>query len=253
MSGPLPIEPPAGEPPAPAAPPRDPYPFWNYVDALLLAALALPMLAAAFVLVTVFFLATGLTPGAKALGPVATTFLFYGFWFLVLFLLIRLRYDRPFWRSLAWVRPRGSLASSAGWGLLAALVSIALGVVLRTPRIRTPLDELIEDPASLVLLGIFAITLGPLCEELAFRGFLLPLLARSFGSVAGVLLQALPFAVLHGFEYSWSWQRLVIILLAGVAFGWMRQASGSTAAAACMHSAYNFTFFAGLLAQRFGH
>jgi membrane protease YdiL (CAAX protease family) len=128
-----------------------------------------------------------------------------------------------------------------------------LGAILRPPDIKTPLEELMKDPASLLLVGIFAVTLGPLCEELAFRGFLMPLAVRTFGAIAGVLLAAAPFAVLHGFEYAWSWQRLVIIFFAGAAFGWMRYRSGSTAAAAIMHAGYNLVFFAGMLAQRAGY
>jgi membrane protease YdiL (CAAX protease family) len=38
--------------------------------------------------------------------------------------------------------------------------------------------------------------------------------------------------------------------MAGVGFGWMRHVSGSTRAAAIMHAAYNFIFFAALFAQR---
>jgi len=49
------------------------------------------------------------TPPAESISrhgaaiAIALTFSFYGLWFLALRLLLRLRYDRPFWRSLAWV------------------------------------------------------------------------------------------------------------------------------------------------------
>jgi membrane protease YdiL (CAAX protease family) len=80
----------------------------------------------------------------------------------------------------------------------------------------------------------------------------MPLLVRSFGALTGVLAAAAPFALLHGFEYAWNWQRLVIIFLAGAAFGWMRHRSGSTAAATVMHCAYNLVFFVLLMAGRLG-
>jgi membrane protease YdiL (CAAX protease family) len=38
--------------------------------------------------------------------------------------------------------------------------------------------------------------------------------------------------------------------MAGTAFGWMRQVSGSTRAAAIMHAAYNFIFFATIFSQK---
>ncbi|MGC9971484.1 MAG: type II CAAX endopeptidase family protein [Bryobacteraceae bacterium] len=192
-------------------------------------------------------------PRERAVTALLLTFSFYGVWFLALYALIRLRYGRPFWRSLAWLRPPRGLWDSAGWGLLLALAAILLGVLLRPPEIKTPLDDLLQDRASLMLIGVFGVTLGPLCEELMFRGFLMPLLVRSFGALTGVLAAAIPFALLHGFQYAWNWQRLVIIFLAGAAFGWMRHRSGSTAAAALMHAAYNLTQFAiTLVAQRQG-
>ena len=57
------------------------------------------------------------------------------------------------------------------------------------------------------------------------------------------VLSALPFALLHGPQYAWSWRHLVLITVAGVAFGYARYRSGSTAAAAIVHAAYNTTFF----------
>jgi membrane protease YdiL (CAAX protease family) len=101
----------------------------------------------------------------------------------------------------------------------------------------------------LILTGLFGVSIGPLCEELAFRGFLMPLLIRSLGAWAGVLITALPFALLHGPQYSWSWQHIVLLALAGTAFGLVRHLSGSTAAAVMTHATYNLTFFSALVMQ----
>src|SRR5256885_2249784 len=76
-----------------------------------------------------------------------------------------------------------------------------------------------------------AVTLGPVSEELIFRGFLFPLLARTFGVVVAILGAALPFALLHGPQYAWSWRHILLVLLAGCAFGWVRHRTGSTAVA----------------------
>jgi membrane protease YdiL (CAAX protease family) len=228
------------------------YPFWGWIDVILLAGLALPMMLFATTVVWVAGHMLPPLPHVSAARPVAATFLFYGLWFLSLYALIRVRYDRPFWRSLAWVAPPRGVLNAVGWGLAVALASIGLGALLRPPEVKTLFDELLKDPVSIALVGFFALTLGPLCEELAFRGFLMPLLVGSFGPLAGALLAALPFALLHGFEYAWSWQRLVPIFLAGSAFGWMRYRSGSTAAATIMHCAYNLVPFAGLVIEKVG-
>ena len=81
--------------------------------------------------------------------------------------------------------------------------------------------------------------MAPVCEELVFRGFLQPVLVRSLGAVAGILATAVPFGLLHFSEYGNSWRHVLLISLSGVAFGWVRQVTGSTKAAAGMHSAYN--------------
>ena len=110
---------------------------------------------------------------------------------------------------------------------------------------------MLEGPLGLPLFGIFSVILGPVTEELAFRGFFMPLLIRALGAPAGIILTALPFALLHGPEYAWAWQYVLLIGAAGAAFGWVRYGTGSTLASAMMHSTYNLTFFAGLaLGQR---
>ncbi|MBI4877645.1 MAG: CPBP family intramembrane metalloprotease [Acidobacteria bacterium] len=233
--------------PAPAPPAREP--FWGYPDLALFAMLSIPSLLAAFALVQGALLVTGFRPAGKAGPLLAGQFLGYGFLFLSLYGLLKLRYDRPFWSSLGWVKPRYGLVHSTLGGTLVALAIAALGVLMKTPEINMPIRELLTDRFSVLLVGVFATTLGPLCEELAFRGFLLPLVARSTGPAAGVILAALPFAVLHGPQYAWSWRHVLLITLAGAAFGWMRLHSRSTLAAAAMHAGYNFTFFSAYLFQ----
>jgi membrane protease YdiL (CAAX protease family) len=184
-----------------------------------------------------------------AAGVLAAQFVAYGLWFACLWALIRFRYDKPFWPSLAWVSPRGSLYGYLALGpVLAFSVGIA-GAALQTPEIQMPMMDLLRDRLSLILLGVFAVTLGPLCEELAFRGFFLPLLARSLGPVTGIVITSAVFALLHGPQYGGSWRHVFLIALAGAAFGVVRLRSGSTLAATAMHATYNLTFFVAFLAQ----
>ena len=139
------------------------------------------------------------------------------------------------------------LPAVAAGGVGLAVAVMLLGVLIRTPRIESPLTELLKDPTSLVLLAIFGSIVAPVCEELVFRGFLQPLLVRSLGAAVGIAATALPFGLLHLQEYGNSWRHVLLISLSGVAFGWMRQVTGSTKAAAGMHSAYNAFQFALLL------
>jgi membrane protease YdiL (CAAX protease family) len=229
--------------------PRPSCPFWDYQDLFLFIGAALPSLLAATLLVRSLFSGFALPGRGKTPELLAAQFLWYGFCFGFLYLLLRLKYDRPFWESLAWVRFGERFWRRAGSGALLALALAVAGAVLRTPDLDMPMKRLLSDRTSLLLVGLAAATVGPVCEELIFRGFLMPLLVRSLGCWPGIVLSALPFALLHGPQYAWSWRHVLLIVVAGVAFGWMRQRTGSTAAATVMHASYNGTFFLAFVLQ----
>jgi membrane protease YdiL (CAAX protease family) len=249
-----PVEPDPSQAPQGAPPelePRPvPYPFWSYADLVVFFGLAFPcILLGAFVVKAVLWL-FHLSVHSLALELVPAQFLGYGFLFFTLYLLLKLHYQRPFWPSLKWVRTRPGAGRTVLYGFVLAFAVALLGSALRTPDVQTPMKQLLSDRSSVLLIAIFAVTLGPLCEELAFRGFLQPVLVRSFGVVGGIMLAAIPFGLLHLSQYGGSWRHGLLITVAGAGFGWMRQVSGSTRAAAIMHAAYNSIFFAALFSQR---
>ena len=98
-----------------------------------------------------------------------------------------------------------------------------------------------------LLIAIFGTTAAPLCEELAFRGLLQPLLVRNLGAIGGIAVAAALFGGLHYTEYGDSWRSALLVALAGAAFGCMRYLTGSTAAAALMHASFNALQFMALL------
>jgi uncharacterized protein len=239
-------EPEGGAPglPGPEPPPRDSV-FWSYSDLFLFAGLAVPAMLAGFGLVKAVLAIFQLTP-IRAAELLLEQFIGYFFLFLVLLVIFRFQYSRPFWASLGW---KPILAPPlwiviAGWATAFAVMLV--GALIRTPTTSNPLTDLMQDRRSIVLIGAFGVTLGPLAEELTFRGFLQPLLVRSLGVVPGIVLTALPFGLLHSSEYGNSWRHVVLICAAGFAFGLMRHATGSTKASTLMHSAYNALFFAAL-------
>ncbi|MGH9657296.1 MAG: lysostaphin resistance A-like protein, partial [Bryobacteraceae bacterium] len=187
----------------------------------------------------------GVSSPPKALEQLPAQFLFYGLLFLALAAMLRMQYDRPFWRSLGFDWPSFPLWPIPLIGAATAMGLAALGGVLKIPATKNPMVELLADASTWRFVAAFGTTIAPVCEEAAFRGFLQPRLARSFGALAGVLLPAALFGLVHLPQYGYSWQQALIVSLAGAGFGWMRQASGSTAAAALMHAAYNGTLFLG--------
>lgn len=192
-------------------------------------------------------------PGARTYGTAFQGLLAQLIWYLlvfgVLYLMLRTRYDRPFWRSLGWHFPFRGMAVTLFGGPLLAFGIGYVGYILRTPNVPTPFGQMIANRPTFVLFAIFVVIIGPLCEELAFRGFLMPLLIRSFGAAAGIIVTGALFGFLHAPEYAWSWRHVLLITSAGCAFGYVRYKSGSTAASTCMHSAYNLTQFAAFLGQ----
>ena len=60
----------------------------------------------------------------------------------------------------------------------------------------------------------------------------------------------MPFALLHGPQYAWSWRHVLLIAVAGSAFGWWRVYTRSTGASALMHAGYNAVLVVGYLIGR---
>lgn len=230
-------------------PPEVRHPFWGYADVgrFIGFAFLASVIAAGVLQVGIRWM--HLNPLRKIVVALTGQFLFYGLLFSAVFLMFKLQYNRPFWRSLGWIPAPLSPVLSFALGISLALAVAATAALLKTPDLDTPMKQLLSDRNSLLLVGLFGTTLGPLCEELIFRGFLQPLFVRSLGVVAGIALTAIPFGLLHLQEYGWSWRHGLLISLAGFGFGWIRQKAGSTRASTLMHAAYNLTFFLGLLAQ----
>jgi membrane protease YdiL (CAAX protease family) len=70
---------------------------------------------------------------------------------------------------------------------------------------------------------------------------------RSLGAAGGIVVTGFIFGSVHGYEYEWSWQYMLLISLVGCVLGWAKYQTQSTAAAAFMHSTYNLTQFAAFL------
>lgn len=230
-------------------PSRDGRAFWGFDDLALFLTAILPSWLLGMLLVR---FGRALAPGAfsnTAVRALVFQSAIYALLVGALYMVITWRYRRPFWQSMGWVAPqRGAWWCVFGGPALAIGLSI-VGVILRTPAIPTPVESLISGRGSLLLVAFFAVVLGPVFEELLFRGFLQPLLERALGAWPAILLAATGFALLHGQEYQWYWQQLVVIGLAGTAFGYARYKTASTAAAALLHGGYNLTFFVGYLIQ----
>jgi hypothetical protein len=235
------------EPVIEAVPPPSREPFWGYTDLLLVmgiiaASIALITLAGGVLIFIYPRLRDDPTP---LLLPVQVAF--YGFIYLALHLTLKTRYGKPVFWSLGWRRTRFNLGIAVLGGAVLAFGISGLAALLHTPQVPSPLDRFLKSPVDLALFGILAVTLAPLFEELFFRGFLQPLLSRTFGVLAGILITALVFGLLHAPEYSWAWQYVVAVSLAGAVFGWVRARTNSIIPSTIMHGCYNLVFVIALV------
>jgi uncharacterized protein len=156
---------------------------------------------------------------------------------IYLLLLIEGKYRAPFGSAIRWSWPRNA------WGLLLLgvfmlLVLSMLENLLPMPK-DTPFDKLFARPRDAYLIAIIAVSLGPLVEELFFRGFLYPVLARRWGMAWAIFLTALPFAVMHMPQYGWAWGALAVIFIVGVVCGTVRAVTKSVGASFLVHVGYN--------------
>ncbi len=238
--------------PAPPLPPLPPprEPFWGYLDVLTFIGMALPCMLIAFVLLPWI---ARLDVRVHPWQVVPEQLVFYALLLGVLAAMFRLQYGRPLWRSLGWVPMRIPPAAPIIAGVLTGIAVSLIGVLIQVPTTDNPMTKLLQSPGAVLPIAIFGVTVGPLVEELAFRGFLQPLFARNLGAPAAIVAANLPFGILHYAEYGNSWRHVVVITLAGVAFGAMRQWSGSTRASTLMHASYNALFFYALFGSKGRH
>jgi membrane protease YdiL (CAAX protease family) len=212
-----------------------------------------------FVGLAVFLVAIGAVAGAasellhvdpkRGYWAVAEEFSAY----LILFATLKIMFffhQKPLLRSLGWVpQPFGAL-SLAGLGFALVLVSIVLQIVLRTPDTKTPFEVLLNgDPVSRIAIAVFGMTVGPVIEELLFRGFMQPVLINAAGVFPGILITSCVFGAAHLSQNAGIWQSGLLIALAGFVFGVVRHVSGSTRASSVVHVAYNSLPFCLVLLQ----
>jgi membrane protease YdiL (CAAX protease family) len=120
-----------------------------------------------------------------------------------------------------------------------------LGQLLPIPR-HLPIDRFFQTAREASVMTVIAVTLAPLMEELFFRAFLYPVLARELGTVIAILLTSALFGLLHGAQLGYSWAVLIIFLV-GLALTTVRAMTKSVASSFLVHVGYNGTLSALLL------
>lgn len=148
------------------------------------------------------------------------------------------------------------------------LIAVTARSVLHFPD-KSPISGLMNTPTAVWIMFAFSVTVAPLCEEAAFRGFVLPAFATAFDWTGEKLTRRAPGALLENGHPSWSLPAMLFgsvvasVLFALVHAGQLGDALGpivlifcvslvlcavrlitrSLAASTLTHATYNFTLF----------
>lgn len=241
---PLVVEPfpPSASQPAPPAAKAGEDPVWSGWDVLQIAGLTLLMLIIAQLLIAPAMLrfayphASWMDVAQKPVSALLAQLLTYMVVGLYMILLVQGKYRARFSEAIRWNWPGIAGVSFAGIGVLMLALDF-LGRFLPMPK-TTPFDQFFARPSDAYLTVVFAVSLGPLMEELFFRGFLYPVLARRLGAAGGIILTALPFGLMHYLQYR-SWSAVLIVVLVGVVLTTVRAVTKSVASSFLAHVGYN--------------
>ena len=230
---------------------------WTFFDVGLLLIMALPaqLVAVAICMggLHLFEWFSGLEstyPASLADAPmvVAVQIVWWGMLVGFIYAVISIRHGLPFlpaigWRSLD--RPPGVYVLG---GILLAVSVAAMAYLLPLADGRMPIQDLIDDRGSLVVLAFYGVLIAPVVEEIVFRGFLYAAIERASGPLVAVLITSVVFSLPHAWQYGWRWQNLLLVTYVGVMFGIARARTQSVVPSTLLHVGYNGALFAGMFA-----
>ena len=149
------------------------------------------------------------------------------------------------WRALGF---RNSNVKGLLLGISVVLIGIAFGSLYDFIIVQTGAESPSSLPADFVgtwynwaMLGLFAIVVAPVAEELFFRGFMLPGIGKRFGKGWGIVISAIIFALAH--LQPGALGALVPIFLLGLLLAWLYIKTKSIWPCIFAHFTYNSIAF----------
>jgi uncharacterized protein len=154
-------------------------------------------------------------------------------------------------------------ASSASWYVLALVIGLLMpplgGLLTQLLAHGHAVSQNVEEISrhaseNLRLpLGIVVVTVGPLIEELMFRGVLLSALMHRLSTGLSVVICATLFGAVHLGGLDFQWYALPNLILLAMALCWLRLKSTSLWPAIIAHSVYNLFALIALFAATTAH
>lgn len=189
------------------------------------------------------------TTTRQAIATIVHQMLFSAVLMGYLWLLVRVRFKTPFWRTVGFRNITVGNLSTAGAALLFACTGMVLAVtvnmlsVLVRPEKTLPVERLFQARESVLLMMFAGIVVAPLVEETLFRGWLYPVLARTFGVGGAILVAGGLFGLMHGSQLGMSWGLIGLLSIVGIVLTWVRARTGSVLPSYFLHLGYNTLIF----------
>jgi membrane protease YdiL (CAAX protease family) len=244
----IPLAPAAPTPLAPTASPsrgeNPPWNLWDIAGLTILTILAMTgsLLGGAYFVHRHFAPATPwmeLTKRHDVL--VGAQFVTYLVILLVMYSMVDTQSKGKAWEAIRWNWPK-NWVTYVGAGLALQVCLLLLASALPMPK-HAPIDEFFRTARDAWIVSLFGVLFAPVFEEVYFRGFLYPALARRLGPAVSIVITSLLFAAIHGPQLSEAWGPVLVIFLVGIALTTVRAVKKSVAATVLMHMAYNGTIF----------
>jgi membrane protease YdiL (CAAX protease family) len=187
-------------------------------------------------------------PGAYVAAAAISQALLSVFVLIFLWLLVRSRGPAPFWPAVGWRSfPAGwpRAASIAQYLLLGGALMVAIqfvGSYMHMPS-QLPIDQMLRNRSSVLMMTALGILEAPLIEETLFRGCIYPVIARTFGVTTGIAATGILFGLAHGLQLSFAWQPVLLLSIVGIVLTYIRARAGTVLASFLVHLGYNSLLF----------
>ncbi len=138
-----------------------------------------------------------------------------------------------------------------GWIMIVPFVlltSLIMNLIVENQAGSNPLLEIVlnnNNYYAFILLFLTTTIIAPLFEEIIFRGVLLPVLARDYGKIIGILISSFVFALAH-----LSLNEFPPLFVLGIGLATTRLISGRLSSSIVMHSFWNGLTFLNLFLLR---
>ena len=171
---------------------------------------------------------------------------------------MRLRFHAPFWRTIGWRKletsrmSQGAVYSGLILGGFFLSIIVSVGSALFPPKKDLPIESLFQDRSTTVLFMLIAVLLAPLVEETIFRGYIYPVIGRSFGKIWGIAATGTLFGLLHAGQLWGGWGQIALLIFVGIVLTFARAFSRTVLAGFVIHTSYNSIQVIGLLITTHG-